>query len=77
MLRNVLTSVATDEQALDETLELALLEEAPGLAGNVLGEYRAVKKAGQPEVARELLASAVQVVRTIQQIDGATTPTGR
>jgi hypothetical protein len=72
MLRNALSSVATDEQSLDSTLEHALLQEAPDLAGNVLGEYRAEKEAGHAEQARELLASAVQVVRTIQQIDGST-----
>src|SRR5579872_5315546 len=61
MLAHAFSSAANanDEQWLDANLEDALLQEAPDLAGSVLGQCRAANNAGYPEFARELLACAV------------------
>lgn len=77
MLEHTFSSMADDGQWLDATLEHALLQEAPDLAGSVLGQCRAANNAGRPEVARELLACAVQLARTIKDIDDNPTASGR
>jgi hypothetical protein len=77
MLRDASSYVANDEQWLDTTLEHALLQDAPDLAGSVLVQCRAANNAGHPEFARELLACAAQVVRTIKEIDDNPTASDR
>ena len=77
MLGHAFSSVEDDGHWLDANLEHALLQEAPDLAGSVLGLCRAANNAGRPEVARELLACAVQLARTIKEIDDNPTATGR
>jgi hypothetical protein len=76
MLAHAFSYAANDEQRLDAKLEDALLQEAPDLAGSVLGLCRAANNAGHPEVARELLAYAVQLARTIKDIDDKATASG-
>jgi hypothetical protein len=67
---DALSHATNDEQWLDTQLEDALLQDAPDLAGRVLGQCRAANNAGHPEDARELLLCATHVVRTIKEIDG-------
>lgn len=76
MLRDASSYVANDDQ-WDTTLEHALLQDAPDIAGSVLGQCRVANNAGHPEFARELLACAAQVVRTIKEIDDKPTASDR
>jgi hypothetical protein len=69
MLRHAFSYVANDEQWLDTKLKHAVLQDAPDIAESVLGQCGAANNAGHPEVARELLAYAAQVVRTNKEID--------
>lgn len=67
--------VVADPQRPDWLLERELQFEAPDLLAKVTEQCREARQAGHPEVARELLESAIHIVRTIKEIDHSQTPT--
>jgi hypothetical protein len=71
MLRHAFSYAANDKQWLDPKLKDELLRDAPKLVGSVMAKCRAARDAGQPDIARELLECAVQVVRTIKHVDAS------